>query len=247
MHLSERNQALSWYRQALPDQLASMALPAQADARGVTVVKLPEAEACRSYRRLLANELVPDATPSLCSRRAAMLWNRKTCRGALFLEQTVAAGDLPGRTPSSRGLAATTGAAGARRRGSPRRQRAAHPTASPGASGVALAATPPQPASAMLQRCPALPPRKSFGEMLAGFMEEEHPLGRAGRRLLIVGCSIALVISLWPTLRNISVSPVRRPGRHDGQPSAPAFYTLSHWKLEATSRVLLIIGPRSCR
>jgi hypothetical protein len=86
-------------------------------------------------------------------------------------------------------------------------------------------------------------PRRSFGEMLAGFMEERNILwGELVGGLLIVGCSIALVISLRETLEKIPYFPFLIVGALAAALIGAGRYTLSHWKLESTSRGLLVIG-----
>src|SRR5207248_2095990 len=53
-----------------------------------------------------------------------------------------------------------------------------------------------------------LPPRRSFLEWVAPFMEQRNILwGELLAGLLIVGCSIALVISLWSSLDKIPYFP----------------------------------------
>ncbi len=90
---------------------------------------------------------------------------------------------------------------------------------------------------------PAPMPRRSFGEMLAGFMEERNILwGELVGGLLIVGCSIALVISLRETLEKIQFFPFLIVGAVAAALIGAGRYTLSHWKLESTSRGLLVIG-----
>ena len=87
------------------------------------------------------------------------------------------------------------------------------------------------------------PPRRSFAEMLAGFMEERNILwGELVGGMLIVGCSIALVISLWRTLEQIPYFPFLVIAALTACLFGAGFYTLSHWKLESTSRGLLVIG-----
>ncbi|MBI3411921.1 MAG: hypothetical protein HY040_26625 [Planctomycetes bacterium] len=86
-------------------------------------------------------------------------------------------------------------------------------------------------------------PRRSWGEMLAGFMEERNILwGELVGGLLIVGCSIALVISLWRTLEQIPYFPFLILAALTAALFGAGLYTLSHWKLESTSRGLLVIA-----
>lgn len=90
---------------------------------------------------------------------------------------------------------------------------------------------------------PVAAPRRSWGQVLAAFMEEKNILwGELVGGLLIVGCSIALVISLWQTLEQIPYFPFLIFAAITAALFGAGFYTLSHWKLEATSRGLLVIG-----
>jgi hypothetical protein len=85
--------------------------------------------------------------------------------------------------------------------------------------------------------------RRSWGELLAGFMEERNILwGELVGGLLIVGCSIALVISLWRTLEEIPYFPFLIFAAITASLFGAGLYTLSHWKLESTSRGLLVIA-----
>jgi hypothetical protein len=92
---------------------------------------------------------------------------------------------------------------------------------------------------------PAAPPtpRRSFGEWVAVFMEERNILwGELIGGSLIVGCSIALVISLWQTLEQIPFFPFLIFAAITSALFGAGFYTLHHWKLESTSRGLLLIA-----
>jgi hypothetical protein len=90
---------------------------------------------------------------------------------------------------------------------------------------------------------PPRPPRRSVGELLAAFMEQRNILwGELVGGILIVGCSVALVISLWTTLEE---NPLYQFGSFVGVTAAlfgAGLYTLNHWKLESTSRGLLVIA-----
>jgi hypothetical protein len=91
----------------------------------------------------------------------------------------------------------------------------------------------------------AAPPaqRRSFGEMMAAFMEERNILwGELVGGLLIVGCSIALVISLREKLEEFRYFPFLMISAVTAALIGAGRYTLSHWKLESTSRGLLVIG-----
>lgn len=102
----------------------------------------------------------------------------------------------------------------------------------------------PPPVSLSLDSAPPpRPPRRSLGEMLASFMEERNILwGELVGGLLMVGCSIALVISLWKPLENIPYFPYLILASITSVLFGIGWYTLHHWKLESTSRGLLVIG-----
>src|SRR5262245_23755370 len=90
---------------------------------------------------------------------------------------------------------------------------------------------------------PAPRRRLSLTELLAGFMEERNILwGEVVGGLLIVGCSIALVISLWSTLEKLPYFPFLIFSGITAALFGAGRYTLHHWKLETTSRGLLVIA-----
>lgn len=86
-------------------------------------------------------------------------------------------------------------------------------------------------------------PRRSFAEMLGGFMEESSiQWGEIVGGLLIIGCSIALVISLWSQIASV---PILKFSVFIGVTSAMfglGFYSAHRWKLPTTSRGVLIIS-----
>jgi hypothetical protein len=86
-------------------------------------------------------------------------------------------------------------------------------------------------------------PRRPFTELLTAFMEQRNILwGELLSGLLIVGCSIMLVIYLWKAHEG---NPLYQFGIFVGATTAlfsAGLYTLRHWKLETTSRGLLIIA-----
>ncbi|MFO0878598.1 MAG: hypothetical protein U0840_14755 [Gemmataceae bacterium] len=85
-------------------------------------------------------------------------------------------------------------------------------------------------------------PRRTLGEMLSGFMEERNILwGELVGGLLIVGCSIALVFSLWNNLQALPFFPFLIFSALTAALFAAGHYTLHHWKLTSTSRGLLVI------
>ncbi len=81
------------------------------------------------------------------------------------------------------------------------------------------------------------------GGMLAGFMEERNILwGELVGGLLIVGCSIALVLTLWRSLEALPYFPFLLATGITAALYGAGQYTLHHWKLAATSRGLLVIS-----
>src|SRR5262245_52702662 len=100
------------------------------------------------------------------------------------------------------------------------------------------APTPPVPAEPFP---PPAPPRR-WTDVLTGFMEEKNILwGELVGGLLVVGCSVALVISLWRTLSVIPYFPFAVFSAISLALFGVGQYTLHHWKLETTSRALLVI------
>lgn len=87
------------------------------------------------------------------------------------------------------------------------------------------------------------PPRKPFAEVLASFMEQSNiRWGEIIGGLLIIGCSTALVVSLWaqisrvPTIKFLIFTTVTAALFGIG------FYTEHYWKLPTTSRGILTIA-----
>ncbi len=87
-------------------------------------------------------------------------------------------------------------------------------------------------------------PRRSWSQLLGEFMVERNILwGELIGGLLIVGCSIALVISLWRTLEaQVPYLPFLVMAALTSALFGAGRYTLSHWRLEATSRGFLVIA-----
>jgi len=90
---------------------------------------------------------------------------------------------------------------------------------------------------------PPPPPRKPFSEMLGAFMEEKNiRWGELVGGFLIIGCSIALVFSLWTRIEQIAIL---KFFLFTGVTSAifgVGLYTEHRWKLPTTSRGVLIIA-----
>jgi hypothetical protein len=86
-------------------------------------------------------------------------------------------------------------------------------------------------------------PRRSFTEMLGTFMEESSVRwGELVGGLLVIGCSIALVVSLWS---EIAASTFLKFSVFIGVTTALfglGFYSAHRWKLPTTSRGVLVIS-----
>lgn len=99
----------------------------------------------------------------------------------------------------------------------------------------------PAPVAAVPVAPPEEPPRR--GGSLAGFMEERNIFwGELVGGLLIVGCSIALVLSLWRTLEQLPYAPFLLAASVTAALFGAGQYTLHHWRLASTSRGLLVIS-----
>ena len=84
---------------------------------------------------------------------------------------------------------------------------------------------------------------RSPGETLAAFMQQRNiRWGELIGGLLIVGSSIALVLSLWTKLRDIPHFPFLGFSLVTAAVFGAGFYAHRRWKLDSTSRGLLIIG-----
>ena len=82
-------------------------------------------------------------------------------------------------------------------------------------------------------------PRRSFGQV----MHERNILwGELAGGLLIVGCSIALVLSLWRTLEELPYFTFLLSAGITSAVFGAGYYTFHHWKLAGTSRGLLVIS-----
>jgi hypothetical protein len=86
-------------------------------------------------------------------------------------------------------------------------------------------------------------PRRSLADVFGQFMHERNILwGELAGGLLIVGCSIALVLSLWRTLESLPYLTFLLAGGITAAIFGAGYYTLHHWNLKSTSRGLLIIA-----
>src|SRR2546421_5500533 len=87
------------------------------------------------------------------------------------------------------------------------------------------------------------PPRKTFAEVLAAFMEQSNVRwGETIGGLLIIGCSTALVISLWAPISRVPSVKFLIFTTVTAALFGVGFYTEHHWKLPTTSRGILTIA-----
>ena len=89
----------------------------------------------------------------------------------------------------------------------------------------------------------ARPPRRSFSEVLNSFMEESNiRWGEIIGGLLIIGCSTALVVSLWAQISQIPVLKFLIFTTVTAVLFGIGLYTEHRWKLPTTSRGILTIA-----
>ena len=90
---------------------------------------------------------------------------------------------------------------------------------------------------------PPRPPRRSFSEVLNAFMEESNiRWGEIIGGLLIIGCSTALVVSLWAQISQIPVLKFLIFTTVTAILFGIGLYTEHRWKLPTTSRGILTIA-----
>lgn len=90
---------------------------------------------------------------------------------------------------------------------------------------------------------PPRPPRRSFSEVLNTFMEESNiRWGEIIGGLLIIGCSTALVVSLWAQISQIPVLKFLIFTTVTAILFGIGLYTEHRWKLPTTSRGILTIA-----
>ena len=90
---------------------------------------------------------------------------------------------------------------------------------------------------------PPRPPRRSFSEVLNSFMEESNiRSGEITGGLLIIGCSTALVVSLWAQISQIPVLKFLIFTTVTAILFGIGLYTEHRWKLPTTSRGILTIA-----
>lgn len=97
--------------------------------------------------------------------------------------------------------------------------------------------------SARIPPPPSPPPRKPFAEVLAAFMEQSNiRWGEIIGGLLIIGCSTALVVSLWAQISSIPVLKFLIFTTVTAALFGVGLYTEHRWKLPTTSRGILTIA-----
>jgi hypothetical protein len=90
---------------------------------------------------------------------------------------------------------------------------------------------------------PPPPPRKPFADVLAAFMEQSNiRWGEIIGGLLIIGCSTALVVSLWAQISRVPVIKFLIFTTVTAALFGIGFYTAHRWKLPTTSRGILTIA-----
>ena len=101
----------------------------------------------------------------------------------------------------------------------------------------------PEPEPVYERPVPPPPPRRSFSEVLNSFMEESNiRWGEIIGGLLIIGCSTALVVSLWAQISQIPVLKFLIFTTVTAVLFGIGLYTEHRWKLPTTSRGILTIA-----
>src|SRR5712691_3789356 len=87
------------------------------------------------------------------------------------------------------------------------------------------------------------PPRRPFAEVLTAFMEQSNVRwGEIIGGILIIGCSTALVISLWAQISRVPLMKFLIFTTVTAALFGVGFYSEHHWKLPTTSRGILTIA-----
>jgi hypothetical protein len=224
--IGRRHNALDLHRQLSEAELGGMSAKAQLALARLLKVSSKSGDALGAYRRLLDRH-PEDATAGEAALEAGRLAvdQKLNDQGRWFIEQALAKSLSPASRQEAERLLASLRA--------PVVEKARSPLPSPAPAPVRPIKPPP----------PPRPPRRSIAEVLAAFMEERNILwGELIGGLLMVGCSIALVISLWKTLEAIPYFPFLIFAAITAAIFGAGLYTLHHWKLESTSRGLLMIA-----
>jgi hypothetical protein len=240
--------AIAQSRQLSEAQLAAMSANAQRNLARLLVRGGFIVEALAAYRRLLrAHPQEPDLV-DLALEAARLAVPRDTEQAKWFLEEALAA------HPRAEARQEVEELLGRLRRPLAEEVLDVVPmdrTAGQVAPAPDALPTPtrPPPAVSMarpLEPEPELPPpepRRSWTEMLRGFMEERNILlGELVGGLLMVGCSIALVIYLWRIYSDFPYFPLLIFTGITAALFGAGLYALHRLKLAFTGRSLLVIG-----
>jgi len=231
LSILQRGQALAWYKQIPESDLTKLSIGNFVPLAQILRMAGLETQALHVYDLLLRHHPQAEETAHAAVEAGRFAFNESHTELArsfleLALKQPLKQGDLI----SVRDMLASLPA----------------DTEKQGEVVAAILVEPLKIPQEVPQASPPLPsaaPEHSWGQMLAGFMEERNILwGELVGGLLIVGCSIALVISLWRTLEQIPYFPFLVFAAITAALFGAGFYTLSHWKLESTSRGLLVIA-----
>ncbi len=248
---SRRQAALTCWRQLTPEEIAALSLPTLlALARLLRLAGLTS-RALATYRPASSigrPRPAPGRVAALeAARFAAREW--KSDEACLFLEAALAAGPNPQtRREAEELLRRLRPAPATLEEEDIAEVLSAEPEAVPATSEEVRAPGPvaaerPDLAATLPALPPPPPPRKPLTRVLAAFMEERNILwGELVGGLLIVGCSVALVITLWKSLEQLPYFPFLIFSAVTAALFGAGLYTLHHWKLTATSRGLLVIS-----
>lgn len=101
----------------------------------------------------------------------------------------------------------------------------------------------PPPPATMVKVQPPTAPKEKLSKWMGAFMESHNILlGEILGGLLIVGGAMALVATLWGTLEKVPYFPFLLLGGIAGLMFLAGEYTLHRWRLETTSRGMLVIS-----
>jgi hypothetical protein len=250
--VERRREALACYRRLTNDQRSALKVPTLLALARLMEMAGMTSPALNTYRRLL------DAHPQLSNHSSVALEaarfaaHHKLPEEARRFLNLALAGVLPEEEYAEaqallRRLEESVQAPAAIAVAEPREILEALPASSPTngarfqpAADRETAATPAEPPAIM-----PVPtrPRRSLGRLLGAFMEERNILwGELAGGMLIVGCSIALVITLWHSIESLPYFPFLIFAAITAALFGAGEYTLHHWKLESTSRGLLVIA-----
>ena len=226
-----RRQVLTWYHQTQPQDLETLSPKSQLRLAQLLRLERQTAPALRMYRRLLESHPEVESAAAIAQEAAEFAVQESRPEPARWFLQRAGQGSL---SPTFQQRLEDL-----ERPLQPEEKipevREAIPPSLPSREPAAVLEPPPAPEPVR--------PRRSFGELLTAFMEEKNILwGELVGGLLIVGCSIALVISLWKTLEEIPYFPFLIFAGITAALFGIGLYTLHHWKLESSSRGLLAIA-----